>query len=149
MYLENLTVPIETNSKKSMPRLPNGMSVPMRSGLVMRKQSQSGGNFTKGEDENVNKQIWLTYQNKSRWLTLSFDFGTASTNDMLCHPDDNPTIGLLLVKGKNKTVVEYSLTGYQNPTGVAEWKEQLTRELPENLQSSLPTIEEIEKELEE
>lgn len=69
-------------------------------------------------------------------------------NDILCHPDDNPTIGLLLVKGKNKTVVEYSLSGYQNPIGVAEWQEQITKQLPEDLRSSLPTVEEIEKEME-
>lgn len=68
-------------------------------------------------------------------------------NDILRHPDDKPTIGLLLVKGKNKTVVEYSLSGYQNPIGVADWQEQLTKELPDDLQSSLPTIEEIEKEI--
>ncbi len=35
--------------------------------------------------------------------------------------DFEPGFGLLLVKGKNETVVEYSLTGYQNPIGVAAW----------------------------
>lgn len=69
-------------------------------------------------------------------------------NDILRHPNDNPTIGLLLVKGKNQTVVEYSLAGYQNPIGVAEWKNQMVKALPEELKSSLPSIEEIEKELE-
>ena len=69
-------------------------------------------------------------------------------NDILRHPDDKPTIGLLLVKGKNQTVVEYSLAGYQNPIGVAEWKNQMVQALPEELKSSLPSIEEIEKELE-
>ena len=69
-------------------------------------------------------------------------------NDILRHPDDNPTIGLLLVKGKNQTVVEYSLAGYKNPIGVAEWKNQMVKALPEELKSSLPSIEEIEKELE-
>lgn len=69
-------------------------------------------------------------------------------NDILRHPDDKPTIGLLLVKGKNKTVVEYSLAGYQNPIGVADWQEKLTKILPEDLQSSLPSIEQIEKEME-
>ena len=69
-------------------------------------------------------------------------------NDILRHPDDRPTIGLLLVKGKNKTVVEYSLSGYQNPIGVAEWQNQHTKSLPEEFQSSLPSIEEIERELE-
>ena len=66
-------------------------------------------------------------------------------NDVLRHPDDKPTIGLLLVKGKNKTVVEYSLAGFENPIGVSDWQQQL--ELPEDLKSSLPTIEEIEREL--
>ncbi len=69
-------------------------------------------------------------------------------NDILRHPDDKPTIGLLLVKGKNKIVIEYSLSGYQNPIGVAEWQNHLTQSLPEELQSSLPSIEEIERELE-
>ena len=69
-------------------------------------------------------------------------------NDILRHLDDKPTIGLLLVKGKNQTVVEYSLAGYQNPIGVAEWKNQMVQALPEELKSSLPSIEEIEKELE-
>lgn len=67
-------------------------------------------------------------------------------NDILRHPDDKQTIALLLVKGKNKTVVEYSLAGYQNPIGVADWQEKLTKILPEDLQSSLPSIEEIERE---
>ena len=68
-------------------------------------------------------------------------------NDILCHPDDKPTIGLLLVKGKNETVVEYSLSGYQNPIGVAEWKNRIEKSLPAELRSSLPSIEDIEKEL--
>lgn len=69
-------------------------------------------------------------------------------NEVLRHPDDKPTIGLLLVREKNKTVVEYSLAGYQNPIGVADWNEKLTNELPDALKSSLPTVEEIERELE-
>ena len=70
-------------------------------------------------------------------------------NDVLRHPDDKPTIGLLLVKGKNETVVRYSLAGYQNPIGVADWVNQINQALPEDLRSSLPTVEEIEKELDE
>lgn len=69
-------------------------------------------------------------------------------NDVLRHPDDKPTIGLLLVKGKNETVIEYSLAGYQSPIGVAEWKNQIAKSLPEELRNSLPSVEEIEKELE-
>jgi len=70
-------------------------------------------------------------------------------NDVLRHPDDKPSIGLLLVKSKNKTVVEYSLAGYTNPIGVANWENEIARSLPENLKTSLPSIEEIEKEMEE
>jgi predicted nuclease of restriction endonuclease-like (RecB) superfamily len=60
-------------------------------------------------------------------------------NDILRHPEDKPTIGLLLVKGKNQTVVEYSLAGYQNPIGVAEWENQMVQALPKELRSSLPS----------
>jgi len=69
-------------------------------------------------------------------------------NDVLCHPDDKPTIGLLLVKGKNRTVVEYSLAGYKNPIGVADWQNQLKENFFGDIRSSLPTIEEIEREIE-
>jgi predicted nuclease of restriction endonuclease-like (RecB) superfamily len=68
-------------------------------------------------------------------------------NDILRHPDDKPTIGLLLVKGKNRTVVEYSLAGYTNPIGVADWKNQLTEAIPAELKSSWPPVEDIETEL--
>jgi len=66
-------------------------------------------------------------------------------DDLMRHPDDKKTIGLLLVKEKNHTLAKYSLAGYMNPIGVAEWEKQIT-ELPEELKSSLPTIEEIERE---
>ena len=67
-------------------------------------------------------------------------------NDVLGHPDDKKAIGLLLVKSKNKVVVEYSLAGYSNPIGVANWEREITDSLPEELRGSLPTIEEIEAE---
>jgi predicted nuclease of restriction endonuclease-like (RecB) superfamily len=68
-------------------------------------------------------------------------------DDLLRHPDDKPSIGLLLVKDKDQMVVEYSLSGYGNPIGVAQWERQITQSLPDELKSSLPTIEEIEAEL--
>lgn len=67
-------------------------------------------------------------------------------NDVLCQPEDNKTIGLLLVKEKNKMVVEYALSGFNNPIGVSNWENEIIKSLPENFKSSLPTIEEIEKE---
>ena len=69
-------------------------------------------------------------------------------NDALCHQDDKPTIGLLLVKSKNKMVVEYSLSGYTNPIGIANWEKDIAHALPDEVKASLPSIEEIEKELE-
>jgi predicted nuclease of restriction endonuclease-like (RecB) superfamily len=68
-------------------------------------------------------------------------------DDLMRHPDDKPTIGLLLVKEKNKTLAKYALAGYTKPIGVAQWEREITESLPENLKSSLPTIEEIEAEL--
>lgn len=58
---------------------------------------------------------------------------------------DNPTIGLLLCKTKNKVVAEYALGDKSQPMGVAEYK--LLESLPEALQTSLPSIEQIEREL--
>ena len=60
---------------------------------------------------------------------------------------DNPTIGLLLCKSKNKIVAEYSLGDKSQPMGIAEYK--LLESLPPELQSSLPSIEEIEAELQQ
>lgn len=68
-------------------------------------------------------------------------------NDVLCQPDDNKTIGLLLVKEKSKLVVEYALSGVNNPIGVSNWENQISQAMPSNLKNSLPTIEEIEQEL--
>ncbi len=68
-------------------------------------------------------------------------------DDLLRHPDDKKTIGLLLVKEKNQTLAKYALEGYTNPIGVANWEKQITESLPEEFKSSLPTIEEIEQEM--
>jgi predicted nuclease of restriction endonuclease-like (RecB) superfamily len=59
--------------------------------------------------------------------------------------DDNPTIGLLLCKTKNKIVAEYALGDKTQPMGIAEYK--LLESLPAELQTSLPSIEQIEREL--
>lgn len=73
----------------------------------------------------------------------------SAVDDLLRHPDDKPTIGLLLCKTKNNVVAEYALRGYNAPIGVAEWKTALTASLPAELKSSLPTVEELEAELAE
>lgn len=60
-------------------------------------------------------------------------------------PEDQPTIGLLLCKEKNRLVAEYALRGVASPMGVAEY--QLLRHVPESLESGLPSIDRIEAEL--
>ncbi len=66
-------------------------------------------------------------------------------DDRLRHPDDQPTIGLILCQDKNHIVAEYALKGVQKAIGVSEY--QLTRELPKKFKSSLPTVEQMEAEL--
>ena len=71
----------------------------------------------------------------------------SAVDDLLRHPDDEPTIGLLLCKGKNRVIVEYALRGFTKPVGVADWETLLVDSLPDELKGSLPTVEEIEAEL--
>lgn len=71
----------------------------------------------------------------------------SAVDDLLRHPDDKLTIGLLLCKGKDRLIAEYALSGFTKPMGVADWEKQLTEKLPDDLKSSLPTVEEIEAEL--
>jgi predicted nuclease of restriction endonuclease-like (RecB) superfamily len=59
---------------------------------------------------------------------------------------DQPTIGILLCKNKDKLVAEYALSDIHKPMGVSEY--QLTQALPDDLKPSLPSIEDIERELE-
>lgn len=66
-------------------------------------------------------------------------------DDRLRHPEDRPTIGLILCQDKKRIVAEYALKGVKKAIGVSEY--QLTRALPKELRSSLPTVEEMEAEL--
>lgn len=72
-------------------------------------------------------------------------FYLSAANDLLRHPNDNPTIGLMICKNKNNIVAEYALNSINHPIGVSEY--ELTKLFPEEFKSSLPTIEEIENEL--
>lgn len=71
----------------------------------------------------------------------------SAADDLLKQPEDNPTIGLLLCRGKDKVVVEYALRHLNRPLGVADWETKLVDELPKELEGSLPTVEQIEAEL--
>ncbi len=72
-------------------------------------------------------------------------FYLTAVDEQIKHPQDNPTIGLLLCKNQNKVVAEYTLRNNAQPIGVAEY--QLVESLPAELQTSLPSIEQIEREL--
>ena len=66
-------------------------------------------------------------------------------DDKLRGENDNKTIGLLLCKGKDEIVAQYALTGYDQPIGISDY--QLSKAIPENLKSALPSVEEVEEEL--
>jgi len=73
------------------------------------------------------------------------NFYISAIDGEIKEPNDNPTIGILICKSKNNTVVEYALKSIDNPIGVSEY--ELVSELPTEFKSTLPTIEEIEAEL--
>ena len=66
-------------------------------------------------------------------------------DDQLRGENDNKTIGLLLCKGKDEVVAQYALTGYAQPIGGSDY--QLSKAIPENRKSALPSIEEVQEEL--
>lgn len=73
------------------------------------------------------------------------NFYCSVVDDVLKHPTDAPTIGLILCQEQNKILAEYALRGVKTPIGVSTF--ELTRALPTELESSLPSIEQIEREL--
>ena len=73
------------------------------------------------------------------------NFYLSAINNLLRHPDDLPSIGLILCKTKNQVVAEYALEDYSKPIGISEYR--LAESLPEMLEGSLPTVEELENEL--
>ncbi|OIO06734.1 MAG: hypothetical protein AUJ52_11720 [Elusimicrobia bacterium CG1_02_63_36] len=73
------------------------------------------------------------------------NFYLSAVDDRLRHKDDQPSVGIILCKSKNKLIAEYALRDAHKPIGVSAYK--LTRSLPEKLKTKLPTVKEIEKEL--
>jgi predicted nuclease of restriction endonuclease-like (RecB) superfamily len=73
------------------------------------------------------------------------NFYLAVVDDKLRHETDAPSIGLILCQDRNQIVAEYALRGATTPIGISEY--ELTRALPANFRSALPTVEEIESEL--
>jgi len=73
------------------------------------------------------------------------NFYCSAVDDLLKHPTDQPTIGLILCQTKDKIFAEYALKDINKPIGISEY--ELTKAIPDKLKSSLPSIDEIEKEL--
>ena len=70
------------------------------------------------------------------------NFYLSAVDEQLRHPDDKPTIGLILCKTKKRLTAEYALRDIRKPIGIADWQTKLVESLPKNLKGSLPTIEE-------
>ncbi len=118
----------------------NVLTHPIESGLYER-QGKAITNFDKtlpAPQSDLAQQIIKDPYN--------FDFLTLTENykEQRRQKGDNDTIGILLCKKKDKLVAEYALSDINRPMGVSEY--QLTQALPDNLKSSLPSIEEIEAE---
>ena len=71
------------------------------------------------------------------------NFYISAIDDLVRHPDDQQTIGLILCTSKSKTVVEYALCNLNTPIGVA------THRLSKEFEESLPSVEQLEMELEQ
>lgn len=72
----------------------------------------------------------------------------SAVDDLLRHEGDNPSIGMILCKTKDNVFAEYVLRNFNRPIGVAEYETKIIESLPDDLKGSLPSIEEIEHELE-
>lgn len=77
--------------------------------------------------------------------TGQLGFYLAVVDDQLRKPGDNKTIGILLCQSKSKIIAEYALQSSNSPIGISEY--ELTKAIPDKLQNCLPTVEEIEQEL--
>ncbi len=73
------------------------------------------------------------------------NFYLTAVDEQMRHANDQPTIGLLLCKEKNRLTVEYALRDVKKPIGVAEWKTRLVESLPKQLRGALPSVEDLEK----
>ena len=98
---------------------------------------------------NVKLRCYFVIELKNTAFKLEYsgklNFYLSVVDDKLKHKDDNPSIGLILCRSKNKVVAEYSLRGMEKPMGLSEYK--LPEKIADKLKAALPSIEELEKEL--
>jgi predicted nuclease of restriction endonuclease-like (RecB) superfamily len=72
------------------------------------------------------------------------NFYLSAVDDLLRHPDDGPSVGIILCQSRNEVVVEYALRDTSKPMGVARYR--LSPALPDELRRELPTVEELARE---
>ena len=75
------------------------------------------------------------------------NFYLSAADDLLRHPDDKPSIGLILCRDRNRTIAEYALRDLAKPVGVARYVTKLVESLPANLRDALPSVEQLQAEL--
>lgn len=78
-------------------------------------------------------------------FTGKINFYLSAVDAELKHDTDNPSIGIILCKTKDKVIAEYALRDIAKPIGISEYK--IVKAIPKELKSSLPSAEEIESEL--
>ena len=99
----------------------------------------------------VKLHCYVVVELKTEKFKLEFagqlNFYVTAVNKNMKTELDNQTIGILICKDKDDVVAEYSLENISQPIGIAQY--ELTKVLGKEVESSLPTIEEIEEELSE
>jgi predicted nuclease of restriction endonuclease-like (RecB) superfamily len=75
------------------------------------------------------------------------NFYLSAVDDLLRHPDDKPSLGIILCKAKNHVVAEYALRDLAKPVGVSSYVTKLVESLPASLRASLPSPKELEAQL--
>ncbi len=75
------------------------------------------------------------------------NFYLSAVDAQMRHPDDRPSIGLILCRGRDRVVVEYALRDVQKPIGIAEWETRVVASLPAEFEGALPSVEALEEEL--
>src|SRR5208283_3548975 len=75
------------------------------------------------------------------------NFYLSAVDDLLRHPDDKPSIGIILCKTKNQVVAEYALRDLAKPVGKSSYVTQLVESLPKEFRGNLPSPKQLEEEL--
>ncbi|MEN6427320.1 MAG: PDDEXK nuclease domain-containing protein [Phycisphaerales bacterium] len=75
------------------------------------------------------------------------NFYLSAVDDRLRHPDDKPSLGLILCRTRNRIIAEYALRDMAKPVGVARYVTRMVEKLPARFKDALPAPQEIEAEL--